>query len=238
MRCAVLGSGGGIGSALVEQLLARGDVEKVYAGSRRGEGGDDARLVPFAYDLLDEDTISSAARLIGSEGALDLVIVATGILQDVPAIRPEKSWAALDSKTMAQVFAINTTGPALVGKHFLPLLNREGAARFVALSARVGSIGDNRLGGWHSYRASKAALNMIVRNFAIELGRRNRNAIAAVVHPGTVDTALSEPFQGNVPEERLFSGERAARQLLDVILGLSAKDNGGFLAWDGSPIEW
>lgn len=238
MRCAVFGSGGGIGGAIVDDLLTRHAGATIYAGSRAEQDDTDPRVRPFQYDLGDEQTIAQAAREIGDEGPLDLVVVATGILQDEPDVRPEKTWAAIDADAMAKVFAINTIGPALIGKHFLPLLNAEGSARCAFLSARVGSIGDNGLGGWHSYRASKAALNMLVRNFAIELRRTNRGAVVAALHPGTVDTGLSQPFQRNVPAGKLFTRERAARQLLEVIEGLGRDDSGGFFAWDGSPIPW
>lgn len=238
LRCAVFGASGGIGAALVEQLLDRPDVARVYAGSRQGVVAGDPRLMPFVFDLKDEASIVAAAERIGAEGPLDLAIVATGLLQREPDVLPEKSWRAIDSAAMAEVFAVNTIGPSLIAKHVLPLLSQEGTARFAAISARVGSIGDNGLGGWHSYRASKAALNMLIRNFAIELRRRNRGALAVALHPGTVDTALSEPFQGNVPDRQLFTAERSARHLLVVLDGLTPADSGGFFAWDGTAIEW
>ncbi|WP_066556500.1 SDR family NAD(P)-dependent oxidoreductase [Croceicoccus bisphenolivorans] len=237
MRCVVFGSSGGIGKALVETLRARDDVAVVYAGSRGGSGGR-AKLAPFPFDLREEASIAAAADLAGGDGPLDLVIVATGLLQNKPLVTPEKSWSALDAEAMAMAFSVNAIGPALIAKHFMPLLNKEAPSRFAFLSARVGSLGDNRLGGWHSYRASKAALNMLVRNFAIELRRINPSAIAVALHPGTVDTPLSEPFQANVPADRLFDPARAAQQLIDVLLGLSPVQSGGFFAWDGSAIEW
>jgi len=237
MRCAIFGAGGGIGSAMVRLLHGRDDVSVVHAGSRSGEGEQDGRLRRFSYDLTEEATIERAVAQMSVQGPLDMVIVATGLLQDLPDVSPEKAWSAIDPDAMARVFAVNTIGPAIIAKHVMPVLGKEGA-RFAALSARVGSIGDNRLGGWHSYRASKAALNMLVRNFAIELKRRNRSALAVALHPGTVDTALSKPFQGNVPEHKLFDAGRAAEQLLDVLQGLRPEDSGGFFAWDGQPIEW
>jgi NAD(P)-dependent dehydrogenase (short-subunit alcohol dehydrogenase family) len=191
-----------------------------------------------ACDIEDEDSIAGAAAFIEAEGPLDLVICATGMLQRLPDIRPERSWRTMESAAMAKVMAVNTIGPALVAKHFLPLLARDRRSVFAALSARVGSIEDNRLGGWHSYRASKAALNMLIRNFAIELGRRNPMAICVALHPGTVDTPLSEPFQGNVAADKLFSSERSATALLSVIDGLTSGDSGGFFAWDGQPIPY
>lgn len=189
-------------------------------------------------DLEDEESIAAAARTMAADGPLDLVIVATGLLQREPDIAPEKSWRAIDGDAMAQVFRINIIGPALIGKHMLEHLNGSGSPVFAAISARVGSVEDNRLGGWHSYRASKAALNQVMRNFAIELGRRNKGAIAVSLHPGTVDTALSEPFQSAVPEGKLFTPDYSAQCLLSVIGGLKAGDSGGFFAWDGQPIPF
>jgi NAD(P)-dependent dehydrogenase (short-subunit alcohol dehydrogenase family) len=236
MRCAVFGAAGGIGAAMVRVLLGREDVSVVHAGSRQGGVSADPRCEPFRFDLLDEASIRAAAAQVARDGPLDIVIVATGILQDLPTVRPERSWSAIDAEAFGRVFALNATGPALIGKHVLPRLAPGG--RFAALSARVGSIGDNRLGGWHAYRASKAALNMLVRNFAIELHRRDPEALAVVLHPGTVDTGLSRPFQRNVANDRLFDADRAAGQLLSVVDQLKPTDSGGFFAWDGSPIDW
>ncbi|WP_144095120.1 SDR family NAD(P)-dependent oxidoreductase [Croceicoccus sediminis] len=238
MRCAIFGGSGGLGQAFASLLLARDDVDVVHVGSRNPPVSNDVRMHPFHFDFRDEASIEAASQAIGEGGPLDLVIVATGILQREPDVRPERSWRAIEPAAMEEVFAINTFGPALIGKHFLPLMRRDGPCRFAAISARVGSIGDNRLGGWHSYRASKAALNMMMRNFAIEMGRRNREAIVVSLHPGTVDTGLSQPFQSNVPEGKLFTPEYSASCLLSVLDGLGPKDNGGFFAWDGQAIEW
>ena len=235
LRAAVFGAGGGIGAALVAALCESGHYARVYAGSRRMVEGLPPCAQAFAFDLTDEASIAEAARIIG--GPVDLVMVTSGILQDPSrGIAPEKTMRAIDAGAMAQVFAINTFGPALVAKHMLPLLPRDRRGVFAALSARVGSIGDNRLGGWHTYRASKAALNMLVANFAIELARTNPLGIAVTLHPGTVATPLSAPFQRGVPEGRLFTPKVSAACLLKVIDGLAHDDNGGFFAWDGSRI--
>ncbi len=231
-RIAVIGATGGIGAALVRLLAAEAEI---VALSRSGETVTGATKAA-ALDLLDEDSIAGAAAAAGD--ALDLVIVATGVLRRAPDIAPEKTWRQFSKPAFDQVFAINATGPALVAKHFLPRLRRGRKAVFAALSARVGSIGDNRLGGWASYRASKAALNMIVKTVSIELARRNPAAIAVTLHPGTVDTALSRPFQGNVPDDRLFTPERAAAALLGVIDGLQTGDSGSAFAWDGQRIPF
>lgn len=229
-RAVVFGASGGIGGALVQALRTSGDC-LVYAGARSGTGD-------FTFDLADEASIARSAELIGSEGPLDLLLVTTGLLHRGDEITPEKSWSALDPVAMTEAYTINAIGPALIGKHFLPLLQRNRRAVFAAISARVGSISDNGLGGWHSYRASKAALNMLVRNLALELARRNRAAIAVALHPGTVDTELSKPFQRGVVSEKLFTAEQSAAALLDVIEGLTPADSGGLFAWDGTRIGY
>jgi len=151
---------------------------------------------------------------------------------------PEKRLADLDPAALAQAFAVNAIGPALVLKHFAPQLPREGKAVLAVLTARVGSISDNRSGGWYGYRAAKAAANQLVRTAAIEIGARRPNAICVALHPGTVDTALSAPFQRNVPEGKLFTPDFAAERLLAVIDGLTTADSGGFFAWDGEAIPY
>ena len=230
-KAVIFGASGGIGAAITTQLRLSGDFATVSTGTR-SKGGD------FRFDLTDESSIAAAASAIAETGPVDLVIVATGVLHTENGHGPEKSWRMIDPARMAHVFAHNTIGPALIAKHVLPLMHRDRRAVFAALSARVGSIGDNRLGGWHSYRASKAALNMLIRTFAIELAHRNPEAISVALHPGTVETSLSAPFQGNVPSERLFSPRICAEALLSVVDGLTPKDSGGFFAWDGQPIPF
>lgn len=151
-------------------------------------------------------------------------------------IRPEKSVAQVRRAALEQVFALNAFAPILLAQALLPLLT--GTCMFASLSARVGSIGDNRLGGWYAYRASKAAQNQLMKTFAIELARRNPQACCLLLHPGMVDTALSAPFQANVPAERLFTPPRAAAQLLGIIARATPADSGRFIAWDGTNIPW
>ncbi len=232
----VFGGSGGIGGALVAALATSGDYGVIHAGSRSGTWPESKSISRFNFDLGDEPSIAAAAAKIGENAPLDLVIIATGMLHRDDALAPEKSWRALDPAAMAEVFAYNTIGPALIAKHFLPLLNRDHRAVFAALSAKVGSISDNRLGGWHSYRASKAALNMLVQNFAIELRRRNPQAIAVTLHPGTVDTGLSQPYQRNLPASQLFTPAQSAAHLLGVLDSLTPADSGGLFAWDGRRI--
>jgi NAD(P)-dependent dehydrogenase (short-subunit alcohol dehydrogenase family) len=237
MNVAVIGASGGIGRALTTGLAGSDSVARIIATSRSGAVPEGAKVEPQRLDLEDEATIARAAEAASAGGrSLDLVIVASGILYAGDGLRPEKTWRALERATLERVHRINTVGPALVAKHFLPLLARDGKSVFAALSARVGSISDNRLGGWHAYRASKAALNMLLRNFAIELARRNPRAICVGLHPGTVDTRLSAPFQANVPDDRLFTPAFAAARLLQVIDRLGAGDSGGVFAWDGALI--
>lgn len=229
----VFGASGGIGSALVNRLAASGRYSSVHAGSRGRLAGLPDTVDQFRFDLADEASIKLAAKNLPKP--VELVLVATGLLHDsARAIAPEKSLRALDGAAMAQVFAVNTIGPALIAKHLLPVLPRDRRAVLAVLSARVGSIGDNRLGGWHSYRASKAALNMLVRNFAIEMARSHPQAIVAALHPGTVDSRLSAPFQRGVAPDRLFSPDQAAGYLLDTLDGLGPADSGGLFAWDGA----
>ncbi len=237
LRICVFGASGGIGSALCSRLAQDERVARIYAGSRRPIAPESDKTSPFSFDLHDEDTIAAAAREIFREGPLDIVIVATGILQ-TEDIRPERTWRALEAADMAHMFAVNTIGPALIAKHTLPLLRREGRAVFAALSAKVGSIEDNRIGGWHSYRASKAALNQLIRNFAIELQRSNRDAIAVALHPGTVDTALSKPFQRGLPAGQLTTPQACADNLLQVLGGLGPEDSGQLFGWDGQRIPF
>jgi len=235
LRCAVFGASGGIGAALVRLLAARSDVAQVHALARRPVEAT-AKIHPHTFDLEDEASIAAACASIG--GPLDLVVVATGRLVRANGDGPEKSWRALNAHAMAEMFAINTIGPALIGKHCAPLLRKVGRPVFAAVSAKVGSIADNRLGGWHSYRASKAALNMIVRNFAIELGRTNPAAIAVTLHPGTVDTPLSRPFQRNVQPERLFTPAQSAEYLMAVLEKVTPRDSGNLLSWDGTTLPF
>lgn len=236
LRCAVFGASGGIGGALAAALAARADVAQVHAGSRAGTGPGGDKLHRFAFDLLDEASIAAACAAIGAP--LDMVFVATGRLSRADGTGPEKSFRALSAEGMAELFAVNTIGPALIAKHTLPLLRRDRRAVFAALSARVGSIADNRLGGWHAYRMSKAALNMLVKNLALELARTHPLALAVTLHPGTVDSALSAPFQRGVAADKLFAPEFAAAQLLGVLDGLAPEHSGGLYAWDGARVAF
>jgi len=221
----VIGSGG-IGAAVAECLRADPAYAEVVVLGRSSTP---------ALDLLDEASIAACAGHVAARGVPRLVFDATGFLHG-EGMRPEKSLAQLDPVHLVHAFAVNAIGPALLMKHFLPLLPATGRAVFATLSAKVGSIGDNRLGGWYGYRASKAALNQFVRTAAVELRRRNPGALCVALHPGTVDTRLSAPFAKaglQVQPPRL-----AAERLLGVLSGLGAEDSGAFFSYLGERLPW
>ncbi|MEE1657702.1 SDR family NAD(P)-dependent oxidoreductase [Microvirga sp. CF3062] len=235
-RAVVIGATGGIGSAVTE-LLAREGFEAVHALSRRDIGSEVGGVRTGRIDIEHEPSIAAAAEEFREGAPLRLVLVATGLLHAAD-YQPEKTYRSLDPELLARSFRVNAIGPAIVAKHMLPLLPKNGKSIFAVISARVGSIEDNRLGGWYGYRASKAALNQLMRTLAVELRRQKPNAICVALHPGTVDTALSEPFQGGVENGKLFAPGFAAERLLTVLNGLSTEDSGGFFAWDGQGIPF
>ncbi|MEM9049558.1 MAG: SDR family oxidoreductase [Pseudomonadota bacterium] len=214
-RSLIIGASGGIGAALLE---ATGGVGL----SRRDDG----------LELTDE---AGLARLAASlHGPFDRIIDATGALE-IAGVPPEKALSQIDPANMARHFAVNAVGTALLIKHFSGLLPRRGPSVFASLSARVGSIGDNRLGGWISYRAAKAAQNQIIRTAAIEMARKRPEAVLVAIHPGTVRTALTERYAGSHPT---VSPAEAAANILNVLDRLGPADTGGFFAWDGQAIVW
>jgi len=223
---AVIGSSGAIGRALADEAARRFPAARLTRFSRS---------MDHRIDYEDEGSLAQAATLAAEAGPLDLVLVATGILHDGET-KPERALRELSAEKFQQLFTANCITPALIAKHFLPTMRRDGPALFMALSARVGSISDNRLGGWYSYRASKAALNMVIKNAAIELARKNDQAVVVGMHPGTVDSALSEPFQTSVPEGKLFTPAFSAGKILDVGLALSSGQSGKCFAWDGKEV--
>lgn len=235
---AVVGSSGGIGAALVRQLADDESVETIHALSRSGNDALPGKATHHFIDITDEDSVRRAADAVAESGPLDVMITATGMLHQGTEIAPEKAMRELSPDALAAVFAANCIGPAIVAKYFLPLMRKGEKSVFAALSARVGSIEDNRLGGWVSYRASKAALNMVLKTLSIEHARRWPESVVVGLHPGTVDTALSRPFSKRVEPDRLFTPERAARQLLAVVDGLAAADTGYTFAWDGKRIPF
>lgn len=222
----VIGANGGIGHAITNALKIQPDFDVVHGVGRMNEP---------TIDLLDERSISQAAQYFADHSfAPDLILVATGILHQGDK-GPEKSHRELDPEWMMLNYRLNAIGPALVAKHFLPLMPKNKPTCFAALSARVGSISDNKLGGWHSYRASKAALNMLIRNLSIEQQRKNPQSVIVGLHPGTVETPLSAPFKGNPAHER-FTPELAAMQLLTVLEALKPHQSGQLFGYDGQVI--
>lgn len=236
-RAAVFGASGGIGTAFVNALDADERCVQVHAGSRRGSAVRSAKVRAFSFDLESEPSIAAAAVACAADGPLHLVVVATGILHDATT-QPEKRWRALSPEALLKTYALNAIGPALIAKHMLGHLATGEKAVFAALSARVGSISDNRLGGWHAYRASKAALNMLIRTFAVELAVRNKSALCIALHPGTVDTVLSQPFQSGVKPGQLLSATVSVERLMRVLDCLVAEQTGQLFAWDGTRIPF
>lgn len=219
-KALIIGASGGIGAALCDELRAR-QVD-VTALSRSVDG----------LDVTDEASVEPALGALA--GQFDLIVIATGALEG-QGTAPEKTLQAVTARGMAELFAVNCIGPALILKHAQRLLPRDRRAVVVALSARVGSIGDNRLGGWYAYRTAKAALNQMVHTAAIELGRTHPRSVCVVLHPGTVATDLTARYAGRHPT---VAPSEAARNLLAVIAGLSSSDSGGFFDWQGAPIPW
>ncbi|WP_420414778.1 SDR family NAD(P)-dependent oxidoreductase [Roseibium sp.] len=223
----VIGATGGIGKAIVAELEADGHYDQIIALSRRSNP---------RIDLLDEATIAETADWVEKQDLrIELVLDATGALT-LGDKKPEKSLRELEPQALAKSYAINAIGPALLMKHFLPLLPRDGKSVFATLSARVGSISDNKLGGWYSYRASKAALNQLVKTAATELARRKPDAICVALHPGTVRTPLTEGFAKSGLEVQ--QAELAALRLLSVVDSLTPKHSGGFFDHLGKPVGW
>lgn len=235
-RALVIGASGGIGSAVTDLLASEG-FETVHALSRTPVNRSLAGVREGWIDIENEPSIATAAQQLTEGAPLRFILVATGLLHDA-TLQPEKTYRALDPEHLLRSFRINAIGPALVGKHMLPLLPKTGKSVFAVLSARVGSIGDNRLGGWYGYRASKAALNQLMRTFAIELGRQRPEAVCVALHPGTIDTALSQPFQTSSKIQQVFSPAYSAERLLAVTDALTAAHSGQFFAWDGQPIPF
>lgn len=245
----IQGASRGIGLALVRQLLDDRNTAHVFATSRSATRSETLRQLLLQHpdrltlvdmDITDEQSVAQAAAVVAAATSeLHLLMNVAGILHDDSAgMHPEKRLSDIQPEFIARAFAVNATGPLLTIKHFAPLFRHRERSVIANVSARVGSISDNGLGGWYGYRASKAAQNMFTRTAAIELRRRGPGNICVAIHPGTVETDLSAPFSGNVAPDKLFSPERAARQMLQVLDGLTPDDTGSFFAWDGQPIPW
>ena len=234
---AVIGSSGAIGNSISKLLKSEISVESVYNFSRSAISQSSEKEKNIFIDIENEDSIIESIKKIPKDIKFDLIFVATGILHNDEDIYPEKSIKDISGNKLKKVLMVNTIGPALIGKYFIPFLNKNNRNVFAFLSARVGSISNNKIGGWYSYRASKSALNQIIKNFSIEIKRSNPNSIFVGLQPGTVKSNLSKPFQKNVNSENLFSPDYSAKKLLDVINNLSIEDTGKLFAWDGEEIH-
>lgn len=222
-KALVIGASGTVGQAFCQLLRADDNCASVCELSRNSTP---------ALDLEDPHSIATAAEALADEGPFQLILHTAGLLHR-PGIAPEKSLNAIEADALQAVFQVNALGPALVLRHFLPLLDKQGA--MAMLSAKVGSIGDNRLGGWYAYRASKAALNMLIKTAAIELARSKPKARLLSLHPGTVISPLSQPFRGATAAR---PADLAAAQMLQVIDSLGPEHSGSFHAYDGQPLPW
>ncbi|WP_066383004.1 SDR family NAD(P)-dependent oxidoreductase [Anabaena sp. CA = ATCC 33047] len=243
----IVGASQGIGLGFVKKLLQDERINKIYATYRQPKSASElidladkysSRLTCLVVDITDELQIAEAIQKIKTQiNQLHLVINCVGLLHEGD-LQPEKSLRQINSENLLRYFQVNSIGAVLLAKHLLPLFRHNDTAVFATISAKLASIGDNKLGGWYGYRASKTALNMFMRNVAIEYGRTCPNAIVVTLHPGTTDTSLSRPFQRNVAADKLFSVERTVTQLLAVIEKLNKGDSGQFFSWDGSKLPW
>jgi len=232
---AVIGSSGAIGSAFISSYLEEETIENIISFSRSSPTSPNKRVKHFCIDIEDEVSIEEAASNLNGL-KLDEIIIASGLLH-TENFGPEKSIKDLKAENILKVLKVNTVGPAIIGKYFLPLLNKDSKSVMAFLSARVGSISENKLGGWYSYRASKSALNQIIKNFSIEVKRSNPNAVIIGLQPGTVESKFSEPFKKNVKEGNLFSAEYSVGMLKKVVDSSTSADSGKLIGWDGIEIN-
>ena len=234
-KVAVIGSSGAIGNAFLEHYIKDESVENIFSFSRSNISIENNKVIHGLIDVENETSIQKASQSL-EEVKLDEIIIASGLLH-TEDFGPEKSIKDLEADNILKILSVNTVGPAIVGKYFLPLLNKKNKSVMAFLSARVGSISENKLGGWYSYRASKAALNQIIKNFGIEINRVNPQAIILGLQPGTVESNFSQPFKKNVKEGNLFTAEYSVSMLLDVINSSTTKDSGKLIGWDGEEIK-
>ena len=244
----IVGASRGIGLALIKQLLATPSCARIVATCRRPQEAAEltvlasthsARLRVVALDVSDEASVAQAGESLREhEQRLHLVVNAAGVLHEDGQLRPERRLEDLCDAALQRIFAVNAIGPMLLARQTVSLMLHGQPSAFTSLSARVGSISDNHLGGWYGYRASKAAQNQFIRTLGVEMARRAPLMRVLALHPGTVDTQLSKPFQSAVAPEKLFDTARAAAQLLQVIDVARPSRSGRFLAWDGTEIPW
>ncbi|MGB3495130.1 MAG: SDR family NAD(P)-dependent oxidoreductase [Elainellaceae cyanobacterium] len=242
----VVGASSGIGLGFTRALLNDDSIQTIVATYRSPESAADLLSLEAEYphlkclslDITDEEQVVRAiAQISAAVPKLHLVVNCVGILHE-GELQPEKSLRQINADQLMRYFQVNSIGAVLLAKHLMPLFKHGDRSVFATVSAKIGSIEDNHLGGWYGYRASKAALNMLMKTTSIEYSRRCPKTIITMLHPGTTDTRLSKPFQRNVPAEKLFPVERTVSQLMEIIQNLTPKDNGSFFSWDGSPLPW
>ena len=231
----VIGSSGAIGNAFIKRFSILFKQASIFGFSSNQFSQSSQNIMYNYINYKNENSIKKAALIASKKSTIDILIIATGILH-YGEIMPEKSLRNLSFKKFHLLFEVNTILPALIMKHFIPRLNKKSKSILAILSARVGSIADNKMGGWYSYRASKAALNMVIKNAAIETSRNNKNAIIVGLHPGTVISQLSKAFQSNVPEEKLFTSDYSVKKMLEILKKLTSEHTGQFFSWDGKKI--
>ena len=231
----IVGGNGALAQAFMTQISLFYPQARISVLSRSDHIDTHIPIDLYTLSYTDETAIADAVNEVTRNGPIDMAIVTTGTLH-APNRMPEKSMKDIAAQNVLDVFKINTIVPTIAAKHLVPRLSRQTCSVFAALSARVGSISDNRLGGWYAYRASKAALNMMIKTVSIEAARRNPKALVVGLHPGTVDSSLSRPFQANVPEGKLFTATYAVERLLSVLQGLTPEQTGRCFAWDGQEI--
>tara|TARA_B100000035_G_scaffold308940_1_gene314357 strand:- start:936 stop:1649 length:714 start_codon:yes stop_codon:yes gene_type:complete len=229
----ISGASGGIGKEFIKFYCDDPNVEKVFALSRKMNNVNNSKIKSIKVDYFNEETFDNLDDILLLE-SISTIIIASGILH-TDQIKPEKSIDGVDLVTLQKVFQVNVFGPTLLVKKLLPLIKKSEGVKIIFLSARVGSISDNKLGGWHSYRSSKSALNMMVNNLSIELQRINKNHIAIGIHPGTVKSKLSEPFLKNV-KHNIFSPRESVELMAKVISNIDQKDSGKCLDFSGKII--
>lgn len=229
----IAGASGGIGKEFIKFYCEDPNIEKVIALSRKISNDNNPKIKSIKVDYSHEETFDNLDGILLLE-SISTIIVATGILHN-DQIKPEKSIAGVDLVTLQKVFQVNVFGPTLLVKKLLPLIKKSNEVKIIFLSARVGSIADNKLGGWHSYRSSKSALNMMISNLSIELQRINKNHIVIGIHPGTVKSELSKPFLNNV-KHNIFSPRDSVEQMAKVISNIDQKDSGKCLDFSGKII--
>ena len=234
-KVAVIGSSGAIGRAFVDHYINDLSINSIFSFSRSSIGIDNNKVKHFSIDIENESSIENAAKSV-EETNFDEIIIASGLLH-TNEFGPEKSIKDLKADNILKVLNVNTVGPAIIGKYFLPLLNKDNKSVMAFLSARVGSISENKLGGWYAYRASKSALNQVIKTFSIELKRTNPKAIIIGLQPGTVDSELSAPFKRSVSNNKLFSAEYRVSQLIGVIERADESSSGNLISWDGEIIS-